>query len=399
MIDPKYTIFKGYPGWDGYTGTRRIGYVGGIDSSIGFSNLPITSPFSPSISTSGQEGATGPLNPIVATGTSRPFSASFTHIISCITKYLVTDLQCDSIILDVRGAIANVGFEGQELSEFFGADRYGIKTFLRRPDSGFSQIIDPDLYQWPLNAFKTMSDISQNFSVSTNVANYPESVFRGVGNSYTGARKVVICTSDYALSNMSRFQRLWYGNNKNKNIGSNTISKLIGSTCNRYGGQTNGQATALFDEQIPFGSSYIATAQPFTYAFEQPSYGMMVSYVPTGSTGGIWYQKEYPGITNVDRPKNGYIGTAVYGATGTVLPGDLQSTLYPDWGAYPEAFAEQNTKFPNLYLPEKTEDNTTKGYPTPQLNNMLTWRDSWLETAIYEGMVPVLPGENGTSLT
>jgi hypothetical protein len=52
----------------------------------------------------------------------------------------------------------------------------------------------------------------------------------------------------------------------------------------------------------------------------------------------------------------------------------LQETVYPDIGAYPEAFNDAQIKYPNRYLPSIPF--------TPTLNDYTTWRDTLIETAI-----------------
>ena len=59
--------------------------------------------------------------------------------------------------------------------------------------------------------------------------------------------------------------------------------------------------------------------------------------------------------------------------------------VYPDFGAYTGAYAEQAARFPNLHLPGKTADLDAKFGPGnwPTLNNYQTWRDSWLSLKLW----------------
>jgi hypothetical protein len=202
-------------------------------------------------------------------------------------------------------------------------------------------------------------------------------------------------SSSASLSNGSRFQRNWLGDNGDKKIGSNTIVKFIGSSDSRFQGTST---TAGFAESAPqFGSDFVNSGNTYLQMnMETPTYGLVAQNIPVGRTGALWYHKDYPGLTgatSVNQAKNGIVGT---NGVGYALPENLQSTLYPDWGAYTGAFQEQLEKYPNMYLPGKTADlNTIFGAGNwPIFSNYQTWRDSWLETAIYEAMVPVLPGEN-----
>ena len=390
LIKPEYTVFTGYPGWSGATGPRKVGYFYTNRTEIFFGNLPYTSPFAPAIDPS---NPTGPYDVKLATGTNKPFSAAITQIYSAVFQYLVKELQCDCIILDERFNIGGRGTEGIEISEFFGGDRNGSKVFLRRPDNGFGALQDPDNYTWPLNAVTILNAANQRLNVSTNEINYPGCVFRGTGTSYTDAKKLVMLVGAGSLSNGSRFQRNFFGDNFDKKLGNNTIVKFIGSTDSRF----QGTSTTVGYTDIPpqFDSGYTPTQLYATMNIETPTYGLVCQYIPTGSTGTLWYTKEYPGITSVDQPKNGFIGNA-QGTGSKCLPEAYQYTLYPDFGAYTGAYQEQAERYPNLYLPGKTAElDATFGVGNwPVTTNYRTWRDSWLETAIFEAVVPVLPGEN-----
>jgi len=56
----------------------------------------------------------------------------------------------------------------------------------------------------------------------------------------------------------------------------------------------------------------------------------------------------------------------------------MQEMIYPDIGAYPEAFGEAQVKYPTRYLPSIPF--------TPILNNYTTWRDTLIETAIQQAV-------------
>jgi hypothetical protein len=392
MINPQYTTFEGYPGWSGATGARKIGYWIQPSTTIGLGALIYTSPFCPTVNPA---SVTGPYNQNLATGPFKPFSAGLTNVYSTVMNYLVGELGCDSIIIDNRFNAGGAGAEGIEVSEFFGADRNGTKVFLRRADNGFGSLIDIDNYQWPLDGQNIISQKNSQLNVTTNSINYPNAVFKGVGTSFTGAKKVVMLTSSASLSNGSRFQRNWLGDNGDKKIGGNTIVKFIGSSDSRFQGTST---TAGYAEIPPqFGSDFVSSGNTYLQMnIETPTYGLVAQYIPVGKTGTLWYHKDYPGLTgatSVNQAKNGVTGT---NGVGYALPENLQTTLYADWGAYTGAYAEKLVNYSNMYLSSKTADLNTKfgAGNWPVISNYQTWRDSWLETAIYEAMVPVLSGEN-----
>jgi hypothetical protein len=382
LIRPEYTNFAGYTGWVGATGTRRIGYI-----QYGLTQIDdrflITSAFAPPVDPS---NPTGPYNPRLATDPGAPYSAALRNVWAAMFNYLfgptgAGGLACDSVILDDRNNQGGGGSEGEELASFFGGDRNGIKTFSRKADDGFSPLIDPDTLTFPLGAQSLINVHSQTVKVSENKINYPNVVFSGTGTSNLDAKKVVLLYADGCKSNGNRFVRFFSGDNFDGKIGSNTIVKIIGSSDSKYQGSntTSGYSEETSDQGNLYMNGLNTTMQWNT---ETPSYNLSCQYIPVGKTGTLWMHKDSQTFAPAVA-KNGFVGTC---GTGASLPADLQSYLYPGMGAYPGAFAAQQAQFPNLYLQGKTE--------VPDITNPLTWRDPWLETAIYEAMVPVLPGEN-----
>jgi hypothetical protein len=382
LVNPEYTVFNGYSGWTGATGTsRRIGYI-----NYPFTDTPFrwlsTSPFSPSVDGS---NPTGPYNPKLATDPGTPYSAAFRNVLSSMMTYLLGPtgaggLACDSIILDPRNNLGGGGSEGEEIATFFGGNRNGVKQFTRKADDGFSPLIDPDTLRFPLDTQTILNARSQTVRTSENVINYPYGVFQGTGSNYLDAKKLVYLNSDAAKSNGSKIPRFYSGDNKDGKIGNNTIVKFIGSVDSKWQGSST--TAGYSEEQGDEGNQYMNVVPYMQWNTESPSYNLTCQYVPTGSTGTLWYHVDHP-VFAPTGSKNGFRGTS---GIGYALPQDLQNYLYPGLGAYPSAFADQQAQFPNLYLPGKTE--------VPDITNPLTWRDPWLETAIYEAMVPVLPGEN-----
>jgi len=382
LVNPAYTNFTGYPGWTGDVGTRRIGYIN-LSTTQADNKWILTSAFAPPVDPT---NPTGPYNPKLATGPGAPYNAAVRNAFSAMMSYLVGPtgsggLAVDSIIIDNRINAGGAGGEGEELSTFFGGDRNGAKTFARKSDDGFSPLVDPDTLTFVLDAQSIMNLRTKTVRVSENIANYPTAVFRGVGSSYTGAKKVVFLNSDAAKSNGSKAVRYYAGDNKDGKIGNNTIVKFVGCVDAKFEGSS---ITAGYQEDSSDqGNLYMnGLGQYMQWNTETPSYNLQCQYIPTGSTGTLWNHVDYPTFAP-SIAKNGFIGLC---GTGGTLPQDLQSTLYPGMGVYPTAFAEQQAQFPNLYLTGKTE--------IPDITKPLTWRDPWIETAIYEAMVPVLPGEN-----
>ncbi len=381
LINPDYTNFQGYTGWAGPTGTRRIGYINYSFTQID-NRWAVTSAFAPPVDSL---NPTGPYNPKLATDPGSSYNAAVKNIFSVMMTYLLGPtgaggLACDSIILDPRTNQGGGGSEGEELATFFGGNRNGTKVFSRKADDGFSPLIDPDTLRFPLDAQTTLNVRLQTIRTSENAINYPYGVFQGTGSSYLDAKKVVFLNADQAKSNGSKAPRYFAGDNKDGKIGNNTIVKFVGSVDTKFQGAST--TAGYSEEQGDEGNQYINVFPYMQWNTETPSYNLTCQYVPTGSAGTQWFHVDYPTFAPTGT-KNGYRGTS---GIGSALPQDLQNYLYPDIGAYPGAFTQQQAKFPNLYLPGKTE--------VPDITNPSTWRDSWLETAIYEAMVPVLPGEN-----
>jgi hypothetical protein len=382
LIKPEYTVFQGYPDWSGATGPRRVGYLQVPFSQVDDRAL-ITSAFVPQVDPA---NPTGPYNPKLASDPGAPYNAAFRNVLSAMFNYLfgptgAGGLACETLILDNKNNLGGGGAEGEEIATFFGGNRNGIKVFSRKADDGFSPLIDPDTLTFPLGAQTLLNTRSQTLSVSENKINYPNAVFSGTGTSYLDAKKLVILNSDASKSNGSRSARAYAGNNFDGKIGSNTIVKVIGSSDTKFQGSST--TAGYSEESSEQGNLYMnGLAATMQWNTESPSYNLMCQYIPPGQTGTLWYHKDYTAFAPTGS-KNGFRGTS---GIGYALPQDLQSYLYPGMGAYPGAFAEQQAKFPNLYLPGKTE--------VPDITNKLTWRDPWIETAIYEAMVPVLPGEN-----
>jgi hypothetical protein len=381
LINPAYTTFAGYPGWTGATGTnKRIGYFqySATDNSDRYNP---TSAFAPEVDAA---NPTGPYNPKLRTDPGAPYSAALRNVWSAMMNYLLAPtgaggLACDCIIFDNRWNLGGAGTEGEELATFFGGNRAGVKTFARKADDGFSSLIDPDTLTFALNGQTVFNTRSQEIRTSENEINYPYAVYKGTGTSYIDAKKLVLLISDASKSTGGKVSRYFLGDNKGR-IGNNTIVKLIGSMDSKFQGSstTNGYS----EEQGDQGNSYMNVYPYMNWNTETPAYNLQCKYIPAGQTGTLWLHADYASFAP-EAAKNGYIGTC---GTGATLPQDLQNVLYPGMGAYPGAFAAQQAQFPNLYLSGKTE--------VPDITNPLTWRDPWLETAIYEAMVPVLPGEN-----
>ena len=380
LIRPEYTIFQGYPGYSGAsTGPRRIGYFY-WNYTTNDNRFMTTSPFAPAVDPA---NPTGPFNPKLATGTNAPYSAAFRNCWAAMMSYLMGPtgaggLACDAIIIDNRCNVGGGGQEGVELASFFGGDRNGVKSFARKADDGFSALIDADTLSFALDAQTITNTKSQRIITSDNAVNYPTAMYRGVGTSYTGTRKLVIMNSDAAFSNGSRASRWFAGDNADGKIGNNTIVKVIGSADNKFEGST---VTLAYQEaQGDQGNTYANVYPYMQWQLDVPTYNMSCQYTTPGTTGTLWYHKDYA-VFGPSPAKNGFKGTC---GTGAALPQDLQNYIYPAMGIA-GAFAAQQAQFPNLYLPGKTE--------VPNINNQDTWRDPWLETAIYEAMVGVLPTE------
>jgi hypothetical protein len=147
------------------------------------------------------------------------------------------------------------------------------------------------------------------------------------------------------------------GDNFDKNIGSNTIVKFIGQMDTVFTGIDN--INSCLDSPPVSTSNKVSLWPYMAYQTEGNSMGSYIQHVPPTSTGPYFsLYGEHPEFLSPD----------------VIVPMSMQEMIYPDIGAYPEAFSDAQTKYPTRYLPSIAT--------TPLLNNPSTWRDTLIETAI-----------------
>ena len=288
------------------------------------------------------------------TGSHKLYREANSKVLSVITQY-INSLNCSSIIIDCRYNNGG-GIDGRSFAEFFGDDRNGLEYYDGYGGNGYNNLFQSSTgsYLTSNNTSNIIADSLTKLYVRENEINYPNSVFKGS----TGAQKKIIIISGLTSSGFgSLLYHYFIGDNFDKNIGSNTTVNFIGQMDSRFTGL---QPSLSCIDSPPVSTSSKVSIWPYLgYQLEGNSMGCYIQHIPPTSTGPYFsLYGEHPE----------YLGPSV------IVPMSLQETIYPDLGAYPEAFADAQAKYPNRYLPSIPL--------VPNLNNYTTWRDTLIETAI-----------------
>jgi hypothetical protein len=283
----------------------------------------------------------------LSTPSSKPNREAQVRMWSEVMKYLVSE-NPKSIIIDYRNNQG--GFTTNTYLEFMGGDRNFVYQTFNRIDSGNSvpfNFFDPEFDRFN-NMYNDEFNSSYSFYVSQNETNYPGSTFKGTS---LNPKKVVGLTSINARSAGDFLTNMLLGENLDKDLGSFTTAKILGSVDGRLNG---GFGSIIFPE--PFNSSRISTT-PLTLFGEIQNNG---NFLYISNSVAVTNQNGYNNIN----PSPTLTGTA----GGNPLPDSLDATVYYDFGLV--------TPHPDPVL------GPTQ--PAISTNNPSTWRDRWLEQAIRE---------------
>jgi len=281
------------------------------------------------------------------TPSSKPNREAQVRMWSTVMKYLVNE-NPKSIIFDYRNNQG--GITTNTYLEFVGGDRNFMYQTYNRIDSGNSVPIN--FFDVGYDRFNNMYNDEFNstysFYVTQNETNYPGSTFKGTA---LNPKKVIALTSLNARSAGDFLTNMFLGENLDKDLGTFTTAKILGSIDGRLNG---GLGQFIFPE--PYASSRFSTTPLIAFGELQNTGNFLYVSNSVSSTS----QNEYNAIDSAPTLE----GTA----GGNPLPDSLDATVYYDFGLV--------TPHPDPVLgPTQPAINT---------NNPSTWRDRWLEQAIRE---------------
>ena len=358
LIKPSMTY---YSGASGPSGLKNVGYI----------KLPHTKCLVDRLQLQ-QQSIFAPKNLI--TPSSKEYREANSKVLSEMMKYLVTDLNCDSIIIDNRANMGG-GNDGRALAEFFGDDRLALHVYDSDQGSGFNVLrnLNTGPFLTPENVGQQYALTQEQLYVSENETNYPGSVFRG---STGAAKKVIIISGLTSEDHGSTILHYFIGDNFNKMIGSNTSVQIIGQVDGRYTGYD--PYMNCLDTQPSYTSKKVGRWPFMGFQIEGNNAGTYIAHIPASSTGPFFslYNEnaDYLGPMSTDSGFKGLSGI------GNSLPMSMEEMIYPDIGAYPNAFSEAQSKYPTRYL--------TSNPTIPTISDYHTWRDTLIEQAVINAISP-----------
>ena len=267
-------------------------------------------------------------------------------VLSPMMRYLVTEENCDSIIIDNRGN------EGEDylscLSSFFGGERFGDRLYQVKNDTGFS---------FPLPIL--IDDMKEAFEkIHVKLAEtLGGCVFKGTESK---KKKVVILNSYGTRSILPVF---FIGDRGDGYLGENTYATLIG---NKTIGTISKSSIGAID--IPTISSKIKSTLEYSFV-SGPIRILSADKGPlfnkTVYSDGFWNQVY--GSAPIPKSLQGISG-------GSALRNDMSLLYY------------------SLGIIEPPSDLFIKydSYVNPSRNDSLTWKDPWLEQSIREAISEVV---------
>ena len=164
---------------------------------------------------------------------------ALTQVYAVITRYFQIELDCDSLIIDIRSYNGGYGFS-YTLAELFGDDRVAGRVLWTKKGEERSEPVDlADSSRFcffnDVAAVDTAS--TSKFFVRQNEQNYGAgAVFRG---SRERPKKVVILTDNAASSAGDAFSHYFLGEKLDGNLGSHTTCRIIGDIDGRPSRRTN----------------------------------------------------------------------------------------------------------------------------------------------------------------
>ncbi len=322
------------------TGGKNIGYIRLRDfAEIDPSDLMTTGFFDPTNGTS-----------------PKPNREALSQVLSAMMKYLVTDLQSEAIIIDIRANQGGLSEVAQSIAEFFGDTRPGVVTHAAYKDDGvrvIDELQDTTKYSSANNVLEITRKQYEIVQAGYNNIQYPGSVFQG--------GKVIILDDVNAGSTGDTFPQFFLGANLDKNIGANTIVKFIGD----IDGRDKDFDSALNPMPVSQNSSFLTDPSGNPVSPINVRYGGGWAFDPTNIGGTNYFTNQQTPVTAIDAaPLQGTAG-------GNPLPNDWPQTVWPDLGFI--------TPYPYPQLPTE---------PTPVSGTQSSWNDVWLRQAILVALAP-----------
>jgi hypothetical protein len=227
-------------------------------------------------------------------------------------RYLLVDLECEHVIIDIRGNLGGTGTQQPLMASFFGSGDYNTldRAFGAKAGNGYGESYDMKTFRFPesildaaINSQRIIPDLSET--------NYPGSVLTG-GN-------VIILDDLDAISAGDVFPNHFLGPALDGQLGSNTNMSMIGAVDGRLSGYrcTYGLPTG------PPGSSLLRNAAG------NPVTPLLIG-LDCGSTArrsdGTSLGNRHPGLEIDPSP-------TLSGLSGSnALPQDLEELIYKDMG-------------------------------------------------------------------
>lgn len=159
-------------------------------------------------------------------------------------QYLVVDLDCEHIIIDIRGNSGGSAMTQPRMAEFFGSEEYTVLDYAygTKTDNGWGDSFDMKAYLYPDGIIESTINTQRVFP-SMSETNYPGSVFTG-GN-------LVLLDDTMAGSGGDIFPNCFLGPSLDKRLGSDTNVSIIGSVDGRLSGYACFYTTPEFPSDSP----------------------------------------------------------------------------------------------------------------------------------------------------
>ena len=280
-----------------YTGGERIGYIRfssalvfDVFGFMGFSDLA--------------PNGTDPESP-------RYRREALTKAYSTFMEYLVTDLEVDNIIIDIRGNLGGITTSLVSLRELFGENDEVLyesyfKSFLDITNNAPG--VDLRTFQYDNNAAE-LGEQAVTAYPSISREKYPNAVF-------TGGRCVIL-TDANAASAGDIFPNLFLGSSFDKELGGNTSVSLSGEISGKNYGSSS------FNSLLrPMGavSRSGAGLSPLVVNGDGPSFNARVD--------GSSFVNSHPALAVSETTLSGLSGSKA-------MPSDWETLVYPDFGFVP----------------------------------------------------------------
>ena len=282
-------------------------------------------------------------------------------MVSKFTSYL-NSLDLDALILDNRG---NAGGYTNVVSVLFGGNR----SFYRRPmvqsGDGNSQILDPANLPDFTTSPQVIADYYATIDTEAAEASFPGCVVKGTAEK---PLRLIFLQDQAAASAGDVIVWEFLGDNFDGNIGNHVQVSFIGDSDGRLLGGA-GTFTIPRDFNTALSSRVLGSVQGFDV---NANVNKMVALGPT--SGQMYMYNRYPECS-IRGMSTGATGTISSVSGNKCFANDCYNTIWQDWGHIAPTS-------PDRWIPVPG-----KAAPTP--GDFTTYRDSWLEQAIREALVPI----------